>query len=106
MATGKMDFDETWGYSHFTAGQTAPSDTGRVCDWSNVTGSELPHCSIGTCEGHRIDDVLPFVGLVSDGDTYTNKEFYTFTHPYNEDLPYVYDSFEWSHCAAQGYVMN
>ena len=33
---------------------------------------------------------------------YTNYEFYEFTWPYNDDLPYIYDSYSyWPACAMQ-----
>jgi hypothetical protein len=30
---------------------------------------------------------------------YTNKAFMDFIHPHNDDLPYLYDNYDWSHCA-------
>lgn len=78
-----------------------PSDTGVVCDWSNVTGLGLPRCAPATCPGHRADDLLPFEGLLADqAGLYSNLEFYNLTSPYNARLPYVYDSLSsWDGCA-------
>merc|ERR1711988_1451672 len=47
---GKVTMDMTWGYQH---GSQVPSDTGQVCDWSGVTGMEMPTCSFETCPGHK-----------------------------------------------------
>lgn len=33
----------------------------------------------------------------------TNGELYKYLSPLNEDLPYVYDDFQWSHCDEDGY---
>ena len=92
-------FDETWSYTH----EIFPSDTHVVCDWEGVTGMELPSCSKGTCPGHHEDDVIPFGNFTDDGKVlYTNKEFYEFLHPFNEDLPYVYSNlFRWPACEEQ-----
>ena len=32
----------------------------------------------------------------------TNLEFYKYMSPLNDALPYVYDSFEYTHCEEQG----
>jgi hypothetical protein len=34
---------------------------------------------------------------------YTNREFYDFAHPWNDSLPYTYDSFDFNYCAYEGY---
>ena len=93
-------FDETWGY-----------DTNNykylrgICDWSNVTDVNdltLPSCTMGAdviCDGHNEDDVLEFTNFLNQDETYTNREFYTFIHPNNIDLPYVYDDYEFDYCA-------
>jgi hypothetical protein len=58
----------------------------------------LPECAPGICSGHRAHDLLPMGGFVNGTETYTNREFYEFTSPFNAELPYVYDSFTWPHC--------
>ena len=94
--------DESWGYTHDDA---APSDTGVVCDWSeaDADSSELavPTCAKGTCAGHGGADVLPMRIDGVDGPM-TNLEFYKYMSPLNDALPYVYDSFEYTHCEEQG----
>ena len=50
-------------------------------------------------EGPHAKDVLPFEWPVPPDvegarATYTNEEFYRFTAPTNEDLPYAYDALE------------
>ena len=96
-AEGTLDFDESWGYQHATK---LPSDTGVVCDWTNVTGMGLPTCEKATCAGHKADDLLPFEGLMtSQAGRYSNAEFYNLTSPLNTDLPYVYGSLSsWPGC--------
>jgi hypothetical protein len=96
--SGKTTLNETWGYRH----DTIASDTHRVCDWDNVTGMELPTCVKGTCPGHKEYDVMPMGDFLNRGETYTNRQFYEFTWPYNDDLPYVYDSYSsWPACSMQ-----
>mmetsp|Transcript_19502 Transcript_19502/g.25262 ORF Transcript_19502/g.25262 Transcript_19502/m.25262 type:complete len:635 (+) Transcript_19502:47-1951(+) len=94
---GIIDFSEKWGYEH---SKDLPSDTGIVCDWSQVSGLEMPHCYKETCPGHKEDDVLPFANLVEDGPTlFTNAEFYQVIKPGNDAMPYVYDSLTyWPAC--------
>lgn len=64
---------------------------------------QLPECRAATCSGHNEQDLLPF-SLLMHGETVhmTNKELYDLIHPYNEDLPYMYDTYEWKHCVEQG----
>ena len=103
-ANGLLAFDETWGYSH----NDDTSDFGRVCDWSNVTGLELPVCDLGVCAGHARDALLPFkyTGLHNGREYFTNEELYHFIHPLNTELPYMYDTFEYEQCWEQGYDMG
>lgn len=87
--------DETWSYAH----HDDTSDFGRVCYWeSNIT---LPRCDLGVCPGHNADDILPFEGLIVQGESPTNIELYNFIHPWNPELSYAYDSFLYNHCARQ-----
>ncbi len=87
---GKTLFNQTWGYAHPSA---TPSDTGKVCDWlAKDEAMDLPECRVETCEGHNAEDLLP--GMPE----YTNAEFYDFMDPYNDDLPYLYENFDWDHC--------
>ena len=98
----RKDLDETWGYTHPSG---VPSDTGVVCDWSRVVPgiSDFPECKEQVCTGHNADDLLP---SEISGETYTNQAFYNFMDPYNEDLPYLYDNFKYSHCDAQGVKLS
>ena len=62
---------------------------------------EMPTCYKDVCPGHREHDLLPMGDFLDENETYTNKEFYIFTSPHNDLLPYVYDSFDyWPACSA------
>jgi len=55
--------------------------------------------------GRDYDDVLPFSNLFGENDPdtyYTNKNLYDLFQADNPSLPYVYESYEWSHCI-EGY---
>ena len=109
--SGAKDFVQDWRYEHNMAGGTTfitpPSDTGVVCDWSGVDDANpMPVCVEGTCPGHGVDDDLPFgnfTGADDEPDPYTNIDFYEFSAPDNDALPYLYDNFAYEHCAALGY---
>ena len=58
-----------------------------------------------SCYGHGEDDILEFSGFIDD-DTYTNSEFLEFIHPWNEDLLYTYDTFDFDYCADVGYEFD
>ena len=93
------DFDETWGYTTnnylYLMG---------ICDWSavsDVTDLTMPTCNMSTaivCPGHGEEDLLEFDNFLGKGETYTNAELYEFIHPFNEELPYVYDDFTYDYC--------
>ena len=59
--------------------------------------------SASTCYGHGETDVLDFSDFLGTGDTYTNAAFNTFIHPWTDDLPYVYDTYAFDYCTAQGF---
>ncbi|CAM9591227.1 unnamed protein product [Choristocarpus tenellus] len=96
--------NQTWGYLH----NADAGDDGMVCDWSNVVNAtDLPTCHKATCGGHNEDDVLPFkVKIGQKKVKLTNAQWYAAIHPYNSELPYMYDSFEWKHCEEQGYKLG
>ena len=100
------DFNETWAFKEYDKYGGGAYLNG-VCDWSNVKGSgdlTLPTCILNKiCDGHNADDILEFSGFISDNDEYTNQEFYDFIHPWTEELPYTYDSWNFDYCAEQGY---
>lgn len=75
------------------------------------------------CEGHRGGDVFPFDLLAKDvndftvhpgikgspeggGNTFTNREVLAALDPRLDALPYVYDTFEWAHCEADGFDLK
>eukprot|EP01035_Chromulina_nebulosa_P017802 gene17802-23410_t len=98
------NFDETWGYStkesHYVNGR---------CDWTNVKHASdltLPDCDFSSeayCWGHEEGDVLEFSNFLGTEDEYTNREFYEFIHPWSEDLPYIYDKYDFDYCVEQGF---
>lgn len=99
-------FDETWGYPEYDKSSGA-AYLYAVCDWSNVKSNEdltLPKCSFDeVCPGHFEEDVLEFSNFLNKGETYTNIEMYYFLHPWNEELPYTYDTFDFDYCSEKGY---
>ena len=63
-----------------------------------------------TCYGHNPDDYQPFEDLfttpAASGSFYSNQEIKDLFHPMHEDVPYVYDHFNWNHCELLGYDMS
>jgi len=57
-----------------------------------------------TCHGHGANDLLEFGDFIDKGETYTNMEFYKFINPWNAELPYTYDSFDYDFCTDEGYT--
>jgi hypothetical protein len=55
------------------------------------------------CPGHNENDLLEFGDFLGNGETYTNKQFYDFMDPWNDDLPYTYDTFDYDYCTDTGY---
>lgn len=109
--------------------------TGRVTDFfwpesdvtytasDGTTYSEVTSLYSDKCTGHRASDVFPFGLLSSDtddftvrtgirgnpaegGNTLTNAEALAAFDPRVNALPYVYDSFRWDHCSADGINMD
>jgi len=95
------DFDETWGYPSYDASAGDAYLEGS-CDWSALSSSEdltLPTCDTSViCSGHNEDDELPFGNFLGKGESYTNIEFYEFMNPWNDDLPYVYSTYDYDYC--------
>ena len=75
------------------------------------------------CGGHRGKDVFPFGLLEADvndftvqtgikgnvpggGNVFTNREVLAAFDPRINALPYVYDTFKWTHCEADGFNMD
>jgi hypothetical protein len=63
----------------------------------------FPSLSAAICDGHNADDVLEFSNFMNNGETYTNQQFFDFIHPWNDDLPYIYDEFSFDYCSGKGY---
>ena len=119
---GSNPLDDTWDYFHnddtsdmgallctcmisCAGSQLCVLIPGRVCDWTGATpGVDLPKCSVATCPGHEANELIPFGNVASE--TFTNREFFEFMHPFNEELPYVYDTFQWPHCEDLGFSFN
>jgi hypothetical protein len=94
-------FDEAWGYTAWDKYDGDVYLNGR-CDWSEVSDVEdltLPSCSSNfTCSGHAADDTMSFSNFLGKDETYTNRDFYDFIHPWNDDLPYVFESLDFDYC--------
>lgn len=58
-----------------------------------------------SCPGHGEEDVIRLFELAGQGDSLTNRGFYEFIRPWNDDLPYVYDSYDFAYCDEQGYSL-
>lgn len=66
------------------------------------TTGELPSSSL--------EEVTDIYGIQYDAshnsgttsDLYTNEELYKLLDPNEDNLPYIYDNFEWKHCAVEG----
>jgi len=43
------------------------------------------------------------VGLRTPSNTIQNQELYNMADPSLKHLPYIYDRFEWEHCATEGF---
>jgi hypothetical protein len=102
IAKNEIQFDPTWGYTAYDKYDLASYLNGR-CDWSNVTDAEydltLPTCTRGiVCNGQNLNDTLNFSNFLGKNETYTNKQMFDFIHPWNEELPYVYDSYAFDYC--------
>lgn len=100
------NFDETWAFTDYNKASGAAYLNG-ICDWSNVAGAgdlTLPTCSLDViCDGHNEDDVLEFSNFLNTNEEYTNADFYEFIHPWSDDLPYTYDTWDFDYCAEQGF---
>jgi len=100
------DFDDSWAYTEYNKASGAAYLNG-VCDWSKLAGSgdlTLPTCTMDVvCFGHNENDLLEFSDFLGTGDAYTNVEFFNFMHPWTDDLPYTYDTFDYDYCDEQGY---
>lgn len=118
---GIRHLHEDWGYQHAF---NVATDWGTYCNWTNVDSAtqSMPVCTrnasvdphLDVCPSHRADaplggyhcvGVCEYEDLKDAGPSsyFTNAEFYDYTSPFNENLPYMYDSFEWPHCDESGY---
>lgn len=39
-----------------------------------------------------------FSNFINLNETYTNIELYDFIHPWNDDMPYVFDTYTFDYC--------
>lgn len=99
-------FDEEWSFPTFKISDNDPYLNG-VCDWSAVEGPTdltLPKCQMGLpCEGHGEFDALRLFEIEKEFGEFTNRGFYEFMRPWNDDLPYLYDSYDFDYCDGQGF---
>ena len=69
--------------------------------------SESSLCPLAPVSGHAPDDVMSWKNLFDQKDHYyTNSELYDELAPGSDNLPYVYDNFEWEHCISEGYTSD
>ena len=104
-ASGTDSFDMTLAFTGSTIALEG------VCDWSDVATSEtevMPACdSTASCYGHGDNDLLEFFGFDEDYTlSWTNQEFLDWIDPWNDQLPYVYDTFKFDYCDDTGYPVG
>jgi hypothetical protein len=103
VSMGDIKFDETWGF-----GGANSKYLEGVCDWSRVESVDdltLPACDFSgdtLCFGHGENDELEFSDFLGLKESYTNKQFYDFVHPWSDSLPYTYDTFDFDYCNEYG----
>lgn len=50
------------------------------------------------CYHHGEDDLSTFSNFTNQNENYTNSELYKFFFPLNDDLPYVFDTYDFDYC--------
>lgn len=96
-----------------------PDDDTQVTASDGSTYERVISIYSDSCVGHRGSDVFPYGLLDGDetdfavrtgikgnpaaGNIFTNREALLAMDPRENNLPYIYDNFEWTHCAADGY---
>ena len=81
----------------------------RMWQWRMINGMDDMSWSTSTCWGHNEDDVTVWHAGFEGGSTetrYTNADLMVLFDPTNSSIPYVYDNFEWPHCAEEGYPLR
>lgn len=99
------------------------SDVTVVDPETGESTNEILNLFDESCNGHRGSDIFPF-GLAMDagdpgfkartaikgdeegGNTLTNREVLLALDPRVNTLSYIYDNFEWPHCAQDGLNFN
>lgn len=75
--------------------------------WPDNAAWSVEGVDTGYCWGHNKEDVLTYTNLFpTNPGPYTNEELWGLLNPYNDTTPYVYDTFEWSHCVDEGYSID
>ena len=105
-----------WGYSN-GLGASGPLIVWSVCYCTCSFSYYLDYCSLSSllssptrgpadniCPGHNEFDVMEFGNFLGKGETYTNRGFYDFIHPWNDQLPYTYDAFDFEYCSSYNYT--
>ena len=82
--------------SAFNSGAATGAGYGFNFTFTNPSGADCENAT-------HFKDKVPFSGLI-DGDDpahlYSNEELVQLFDPRNPDLPYVYESLSWEHCAS------
>ena len=77
--------------------------------WVDDAARSVSFAATGYCAGHNWDDVLPWRNLtdLAGAGPHTNADLWRLFDPtVDSALPYVYDHFEWPHCAEEGYPLR
>lgn len=90
-----QDFDETWDPYHTCVGHN-PVDLQPfhnlfpAWDYTNSTLSDVDSPAEGAATADQPAGLKQY---------YSNAELYDLLRPDTEDLPYMYDNFQWPHCS-------
>jgi len=73
--------------------------------WPQNTSWSVMGYELGYCAGHELHDVLTWPNYIFKptlAGPYSNFQVWNLTDPNQDYLTYVYDSFNWEHCAEAG----
>lgn len=80
----------------------------RLWVWRKINGFTSETWVNSSCWGHNEDDTTTWhIGSDDQVETqYTNGELMELFNPELDTVPYIYDTFTWPHCEAEGYPLQ